>query len=63
MYDVPVKSDTPKKQWTTPKLRIFVRSKAEERVLGQCKQRGHIGPHVYPDYCHTPPACSGIGQS
>jgi len=63
MYHVSVKPDTLKKQWTTPKLRIFVRSKPEERVLGQRKQRGYVGPHVYPDYCHTPPACSGIGQS
>jgi hypothetical protein len=55
--------DQSKKKWTTPKLRVFTRSKADERVLGQCKQRGHVGPHVYPDYCHTPPACSGIGQS
>jgi hypothetical protein len=26
-----------KKEWTTPKLRVFVRSKAEERVLAGCK--------------------------
>ena len=53
----------PKKKWTTPKLRVFVRSRPDERMLGQCKQRGHAGPHAYPDYCHTPPACSGVGQS
>ena len=53
----------PKKQWTTPKLRVFVRSKAEELILHACKQRGYVGPHVYPDMCHTPPACSGVGQS
>jgi hypothetical protein len=39
------------------------RSKAEERVLGQCKQRGYVGPHAFPDFCHTPPSCSGVGQS
>jgi hypothetical protein len=55
--------DTGKKQWTTPKLKILVRSRSEERVLKTCKQRFSGGPHELPDYCHTPPACSGVGQS
>ena len=55
--------DTGKKQWTTPKLKVLVRSRSEERILGACKQKFGRGPHPYPDYCHTPPACSGLGQS
>lgn len=30
-------TNTDKKQWSTPRLRILVRSRAEERVLGGCK--------------------------
>jgi len=30
-------SDTKSKQWCTPKLRVFVRTKAEEMVLNGCK--------------------------
>ena len=30
-------NDTDKKRWSTPKLRIFARMKAEERVLDGCK--------------------------
>jgi hypothetical protein len=31
-------TNTDKKQWSTPKLRIFVRTRAEEMVLQTCKQ-------------------------
>ena len=30
-------NDTDKKKWSTPKLRIFTRTTAEERVLAGCK--------------------------
>jgi len=54
---------TDKKRWRTPKLRILTRTRSEERILGVCKQKGGSGPHPFPDYCHTPPACTGLGQS
>jgi len=34
-------TNTNKKEWSTPKLRVFVRSRMEERVLENCK-------HSYP---------------
>ena len=55
--------DTAKKQWVRPKLIVLVRTRSEERILGACKQKGGRGPHQFPDYCHTPPACTGVGQS
>jgi hypothetical protein len=55
--------DVVKKEWTTPKLRILVRAKPEERILGVCKQKGTYGPRAYPNMCHIPPACTGVGQS
>jgi len=30
-------TDSDKKQWSTPRLRIFVRTRAEEAVLHTCK--------------------------
>jgi len=32
-----------KKKWTTPKLRVFVRTEAEERVLITCKNPSRSG--------------------
>jgi hypothetical protein len=48
-----------KKQWSTPKLRIFVKTMAGEAVLYTCKYK-HIptGPNQINNNCSvTPPAC------
>jgi hypothetical protein len=33
------------KRWRQPKLRIFVKTRAEERVLAGCKVGGYTGPN------------------
>jgi len=39
-------ANTSKKKWSTPRLRIFVRTRAEERVLAGCKVPGmYQGPN------------------
>jgi hypothetical protein len=35
-------TDSDKKQWSTPKLRVFARTRAEERVLYACKNNGFL---------------------
>ena len=45
-------TDTVKKQLSTPKLRIFVRTRAEERVLSGCKLiEAGSSPGTYDDTC------------
>ena len=56
-------SDTPRKKWTTPKLVVLVRGRPEELILDVCKRKGDLGPRAYPNMCHYPPACTGVGQS
>lgn len=57
---LPVKADTIKNRWMTSKLRVFGPGEAEARILGTCKQRGHLGHHAYPDSCHTPPPAPAL---
>jgi hypothetical protein len=36
-------NDTDRKRWVTPRLRIFVRTRPDERVLANCKTaNGHL---------------------
>jgi hypothetical protein len=34
------------KRWSTPRLRIFGRTRTQERVLSACKSPGFAGPQV-----------------
>lgn len=52
-----------KKMWTTPKLRVFVRTRTEETVLGLCKRKVTIGPNIGGTDTCWQAACQGIGQS
>jgi hypothetical protein len=52
-----------KKKWSTPKLRVFVRTRADERVLGTCKRKTTVGPNSEPNSNCWQAACQGIGQS
>ena len=41
-----------KKTWSTPKLRVIVRTRAEEGVLSPCKLSGTaVGPNPQYNYC------------
>jgi hypothetical protein len=40
-------TDSDKKQWSTPRLRIFARSRAEEAVLIACKRDNPDGGSGY----------------
>jgi len=45
-------ADVKKKIWSTPRLRVFVRTKAEERVLNGCKNSTiHTGTNVINSGC------------
>jgi hypothetical protein len=45
-------TDSDKKQWSTPRLRIFVRTRAEERVLAACKTLTQSGsPEAHNTSC------------
>lgn len=47
------------KKWSTPRLRVFMRSRAEERVLGGCKAHPTVGPVVgYYECQSTFPVCA-----
>jgi hypothetical protein len=49
-------TSTEKKGWSTPKLRVFVRSRTEERVLENCKTATFPGT-----YHGSERACRHIG--
>jgi hypothetical protein len=45
-------NDANKKKWSTPKLRVFVRTRRDERVLANCKQRASgVGPNATDNAC------------
>ena len=45
-------TDSDKKQWSAPRLRIFVRTRAEENVLAACKHvADHKGAQTSNNYC------------
>jgi hypothetical protein len=49
-----------KKKWCTPRLRIFVRTKTEERVLANCKHSTPVftGPFGNNSMCYSNIYCS-----
>jgi hypothetical protein len=54
--------DTDKKEWSTPKLRVFTRTTAEEMVLAGCKRSTGSGPGVVFGNCRVKSSqylCSG----
>ena len=55
--------DPDKKNWSTPKLRIFVRTKMEERVLWLCKSQSNTGAMAYKPGCYLSASCIGPCQS
>jgi len=63
--------DADKKKWSTPKLRIFVRTAMEERVLAACKGNGQSAVYTNQHSCRgrldtlrcTSTPCSDIRPS
>ena len=53
-----------KKKWCTPRLRIFVRTKTEERVLANCKHSAppFTGPTGHNNICSWYTNCNGRCQ-
>jgi len=49
-----------KKRWTTPRLRIFVRTKTEESVLANCKLPGLSGVYTLAVGCRGRYSCSPV---
>lgn len=58
-------ANTDRKKWSTPKLRVFVRTKAEERVLWQCKESSgpSQGPVGWKDLCYANASCTSRCQA
>ena len=59
--DRDVMSNTDKRKWSTPRLRIFVRTKMEERVLANCKHgtQYYYGPTGQHSICTVYVSCIG----
>ena len=57
-------TNTDKKKWSTPKLRIFVRTRTEESVLEACKVKHQpTGPNQIDNNCSlTPPNCPNCSE-
>lgn len=53
---------TEKKEWNTPALRIFTRSRAEEHVLTACKGDSVFGPQNS-GCVHNGMQCGTLGNS
>jgi hypothetical protein len=57
-------TNTAKRAWMQPKLKILVRGKPEENVLTVCKTGGQIGPGSTGCILTlAPPGCESIGDS
>jgi hypothetical protein len=54
-------ANTDKKRWSTPKLRVFVRTRMEERVLSNCKHgyQYYYGPDGRNSICTVYSSCIG----
>jgi hypothetical protein len=50
-----------KKTWSTPKLRVFIRTRMEERVLANCKHgyQSYYGPDGRNQICTYNYSCLG----
>lgn len=49
-----------KKVWSTPRLRVFIRTKTEENVLGGCKLAGLSGVYTLAVGCRGRYSCSPV---
>ena len=59
-------ASTDRKKWSTPKLRVFVRTRTEEVVLEGCKRTTGSGPGVVFGDCRLRPSqfyCSSACDS
>ena len=58
-------SNTDKKKWSTPRLRVFVKTRTEESVLTVCKMygSGNNGSGTYHSHCGYSSPCTLICSS